>query len=64
MMLLLSTTVPGDADTLFDSTFIIALQSDRTYYLQMKTSERTGNLATNFYSSAGFLIQHIVVIIL
>lgn len=64
MMLLLSTTVPGDVDTLFDSTFITALQSDRSYYLQMKTSERTGNLATNFDSSAGFLIQHIVVIIL
>ena len=63
-MLLLSTTVPGDVDTLFDSTFITTLQSDRSYYLQMKTSERTGNLATNFDSSAGFLIQHIVVIIL
>ena len=64
MMLLLSTAVPGDVDTLFDSTFITTLQSDRSYYLQMKTSERTGNLATNFDSSAGFLIQHIVVIIL
>ena len=63
-MLLLSTAVPGDVDTLFDSTFITTLQSDRSYYLQMKTSERTGNLATNFDSSAGFLIQHIVVIIL